>query len=147
MERTWDGLPISPTPPYGAAVVVWCRAGTVRFLLLRRAHLDHAGARDWAWGPPAGARLPDEDVLACARRELSEETGLTATELRAAPADPNWAVFHLELRAPRAVRLSAEHDAFLWASSAEVTRLVWPERVRQPLLALAREVACRDADQ
>lgn len=79
MEETWDGLPVSPEPPYGAAVLVWARTPTgPLFLLLHRAHLESPDARDWAGGPPAGARLPGEEIAACAQRELREETCLEA---------------------------------------------------------------------
>lgn len=35
-----------------------------------------------AWGLPGGALEPEEDIVSCARRELAEETGLTAGPLR-----------------------------------------------------------------
>jgi hypothetical protein len=77
--RTWDGEPIAPDPPFGAAIVVFrendAAGGLLQFLLLHRVPrgTDDDGA--WAWGPPAGARHPGEPLLACATRELREETG------------------------------------------------------------------------
>ena len=44
-------------------------------LLQRRSDFDF-------WGLPGGALEIDEDIETCARRELAEETGLTAGELR-----------------------------------------------------------------
>lgn len=46
-----------------------------RVLLQRRTDFDF-------WGLPGGALEIDEDIETCARRELAEETGLTAGELR-----------------------------------------------------------------
>ena len=135
-------MPISPTPPYGAAIIVWCHtpAGT-RFLLLHRAHLEAPAAREWGWGPPAGARLPDEGIEDCARRELEEETGLSAEILSTPYGATDWPVYGLEVSAPCPIRLSEEHDRLLWASVDEVRELVWPERVQAPLVHLAAAVA------
>jgi hypothetical protein len=78
MRTTWDGLPISHEPPYGATVVVYRDRGRApEVLLLHRAHHgpDHAG--DWTWTPPTGSRLPDEPIDQCARRELPDWRRLT----------------------------------------------------------------------
>lgn len=56
-----------------ASVLLYDEAG--RILLQRRTDFD------W-WGIPGGALELDEDIRACARRELFEETGLTAGELQ-----------------------------------------------------------------
>ena len=77
LRTTWDGLPISEEPPFGATVVVYRHNGArLEILLLHRAHHGPDYVGDWAWTPPAGSRLPDEPIEACARRELLEETGL-----------------------------------------------------------------------
>jgi ADP-ribose pyrophosphatase YjhB (NUDIX family) len=55
-----------------ASIVLYDEAG--RILLQRRTDFD------W-WGIPGGALELDEDILACAHRELLEETGLTAADL------------------------------------------------------------------
>ena len=128
-------------PPFGAAVVVWARtAEGPRFLLLHRAHLEDPAASDWAWGPPAGARLPGEAIDACAARELLEEAGLQGALQLTAHGQAHWPVYVLRLDAPRAVRLSDEHDAFRWADAATVRALVWPDNVQAPILALAAEL-------
>jgi 8-oxo-dGTP pyrophosphatase MutT (NUDIX family) len=58
-----------PPPPRAAGAVVFRRAeGGVRLLLLR-AYRN--------WGFPKGVVEPGEDPIACARREVREETGLT----------------------------------------------------------------------
>lgn len=76
---TWDGLARADTPPFGATVMVHARtADGLAILLLRRSQIAHEHA-DWAWTPPAGARLPDEPIHICAARELEEETGMWAS--------------------------------------------------------------------
>ena len=50
---------------------------------------------------------------------------------------PDWFVYTLRLPGPAPIPLSEEHDRFLWAAAHEVAALVWGERVRAPLLAVA----------
>lgn len=57
---------------YGC-VVAWDDQG--RILMQRRTDFDR-------WGLPGGILEPGETILACTRRELLEETGLTAGHLR-----------------------------------------------------------------
>jgi 8-oxo-dGTP pyrophosphatase MutT (NUDIX family) len=113
---TWDGQPISPDPPHGAAIVVYRRTPDgLAFLMLHRAHQgpDHEG--DWAWGCPSGARHPGEPVDDCAVRELLEESGLT---LECVAVDvvgqENWPCYLAEAPAGAEVVLSAEHDRYEW---------------------------------
>lgn len=60
-----------------------------RILLQRRTDFD------W-WGIPGGALELDEGILACARRELVEETGLTAVDLQLVGVytDPRYEVVY-----------------------------------------------------
>lgn len=70
--------------PGAAAVVPVDEQG--RVVLLRQ--LRYAAGRATLWEIPAGKRGPGEAPEACARRELEEETGLTARELT--PLVPIW---------------------------------------------------------
>src|SRR5215469_18151217 len=93
---TWDGLPVAPDEPYGAAVVVR-RPGPspdrAEYLVLHRAHRGPGYEGDWAWTPPSGSRQPGESVLPGAIRELAEETGFMAApaDLRALDLSGPWA--------------------------------------------------------
>jgi 8-oxo-dGTP pyrophosphatase MutT (NUDIX family) len=137
--RTWDGLPISPVPPYGATIVVY-RAGPagLELLLLHRAHEGTEYEGDWAWTPPAGSRLPDEPIEACARRELLEEAGLdvelTATEC----GTDTWPVFVVEVPRDTEVTLDAEHDRFEWVPCPVALERCRPDRVLLPLQSAVR---------
>jgi 8-oxo-dGTP pyrophosphatase MutT (NUDIX family) len=99
---TWDGEPVSRERPHGATIVVaaHCPAGW-RYLLLHRGHRGRDFDGDWAWTPPAGSRKPGEDVLACAARELHEETGLTAKPRTVRTGDTDWSVFAVEVPSAR----------------------------------------------
>lgn len=119
-ERTYDGKPISKTPPFGAAVIIYKLTRNERlYLVLHRAHQGTDYEGDWAWGPPAGARFPGESIDQCAKRELLEETGLelqlTATDL----GNEDWPVYVAEAQADCKITLSAEHDRFEWLAAAE----------------------------
>ena len=82
-----------------------------RFLLLRRAQVAaDPGAREWLWGPPAGARLPGEDIAACA---LREGAGLEGPVSPGPHGTPDWFVYTLRLPGPAPIPLSEEHDRFL----------------------------------
>ncbi|HET7580144.1 MAG TPA: NUDIX domain-containing protein [Bacillales bacterium] len=139
MEATWDGLPISKEKPYGTAIVVFKRiADEILFLILHRGHVggeNYDG--DWAWGPPAGARLPGEPVEACMKRELAEETGL---ELKAAltdAGDENWYVYYAEAPPGAKVSLSEEHDQFEWLPSEKAGARCLPAFVGNQILHVA----------
>lgn len=132
LNRTWDGHPITPTPPYGAMIVVYRMTDgePPQFLLLHRAHhgADYVGP--WAWGPPSGARYPDEDIDRCAERELFEETGI---EGHLCPVDGvvgDWPCYVLEARPDVRPRLSPEHDRFRWLTYEEAMAHIEPQVVR-----------------
>jgi 8-oxo-dGTP pyrophosphatase MutT (NUDIX family)/diadenosine tetraphosphate (Ap4A) HIT family hydrolase len=146
MRTTWDGLPISQEPPFGATVVVYRnRGGTLEVLLLHRAHRGPDYAGDWAWTPPAGSRLPDEPIDQCARRELREETGLdlplTFTECGTA----EWPHYLASVPPDAAVVLDAEHDRFEWVLVDNAPARCLPELTRLPLEAIIQRI-CNPAD-
>ena len=135
MKTTWDGLPVSKEMPYGASVVVWReRDGKREWLVLHRAHHRPEYAGEWAWTPPSGARLPDEEIDACARRELLEETGL---ELECVPTGlrEDWAIYVAEAPLDAQVVLDAEHDRHEWLSLEDAVLRCLPEQVAATVAA------------
>ncbi len=115
LVTTWDGLPVSPEPPFGASIVVYRRRqGQTEILLLHRAHHGAAYEGDWAWTTPAGSRLPQEDIEVCARRELREETGLDRPLQTPDIGGDEWAAYAVEVDARVTITLDAEHDRYEW---------------------------------
>ena len=125
------------------------RGRRVEFLLLRRA----PGRRvmPGVWQPVTGKRHARESMLAAARREVREETGLAPRRwwaLETMTLYPDVAsdtivalpLFAAEVAARAAVRLSREHDASRWVSAAEAARRVLWESQRRGLEAVRREV-------
>jgi len=125
------------------------RGRRVEFLLLRRA----PGRRvmPGVWQPVTGKRHTRESMLAAARREVREETGLAPRRwwaLETMTLYPDVAsdtivalpLFAAEIAARAAVRLSREHDASRWVSAAEAARRVLWESQRRGLEAVRREV-------
>jgi 8-oxo-dGTP pyrophosphatase MutT (NUDIX family) len=143
-ETTWDGLPVSREKPYGATVAVWRTAQRGRqWLILHRGHHGPDYVGDWAWTPPAGARLPGESIEHCAGRELVEETGLEL-EVRVTPVgSAEWRVFVAEAPADATVQLDDEHDAFDWLGVHEASARCLPRAVADALVAVS---AWLDAD-
>ena len=137
---TWDGLFISEEPPHGATVIVFRRDGAedVEFLLLHRRRTGPDG--NWDWGPPAGARMPGEDVEGCARRELDAATGLRLP-LHEVAADPEWASYWAEARADVDIALSGDHDRYEWVPLDEALRRCQPPIVAEQFQMLAGAVA------
>ena len=103
-------------------------------LLYRRTHgalevlLTHPGGPLWknkdagAWSLPKGEPAPDEDPLACACRELEEETGVVAT-------GPFIDLGEVRQKAGKAVRAwAAEQDADPGAMRSNTFTLEWPPR-------------------
>lgn len=123
-SKTWDGRDVSPDPPFGASVIVyrWSDRG-LAYLIPHKAHpwLDEG---DWAWGPPAGARLPGEPIVQCAKRELIEETGEALPFSRTNFGTDEWLVFVGEWPADTSVTLSDEHDDFRWSPVHEVAEVI-----------------------
>ena len=136
---TWDGLPISPDPPFGTLNIVYRRGEDgIEFLILHRAYEGPTYAGDWAWTPPAGARLPNEPVDACARRELLEETGLTLPLHFTGYGMDNWAIYYAEAVGDQQVTLDAEHDRFEWVTLEESLARCLPAVVGEGIASVAR---------
>lgn len=134
------GRPVSDRRPEGAAVVVFRRGrGQVEYLLLHRASWGRAFDGDWAWGSPGGHRDVGEDPLACAERELFEETGLALTCRPVRVGDGRIAYFVAEAPVRAQVTLSDEHDALRWADRESVIGSCLPRWVAEDF---ARIAAC-----
>jgi ADP-ribose pyrophosphatase YjhB (NUDIX family) len=129
---------ISEEPPHGVTVIVLRRGEDgVEYLLL---HRTQAGDGDWAWGPPAGVRLPGEDVDACAGRELDDDIGLRLA-VRPIPHDLHWAAYWAEAPEDTEIRLSSEHDHYAWVALDEAIRRCQPQIVAEQFEVLAQAAA------
>ncbi|HET9897461.1 MAG TPA: NUDIX domain-containing protein [Streptosporangiaceae bacterium] len=115
---TWDGEPVSRDRPHGATIIVASRSPSGwRYVLLHRAHHGPAWDGDWAWTPPAGSRKPGEPILACAIRELHEESGLEADPAPVRIDGTDWALFALEVPWETQIAVDGtEHDRFEWVT-------------------------------
>lgn len=133
------GERITPTPPYGATVIVYRRVGVrSEYLLLHRTHNGPSFDGEWAWTPPSGSRLPDEDFDGCAARELFEETGLRLMLQSTNTEGGSWLVYSAEAPETAAIRLSPEHDRFVWLPLDHAVELVTPAAPRTQLERVAR---------
>jgi len=131
---TWDGLPVAPEPPFACAVHVWRAAATgSEWLLLHRAHAEDEV--EWAWTPPAGARLPGERAEDCARRELREEAGLDTEPRLVGGGECAW--FVAQAPAGWEPLLDDEHDAHAWLPLEEACARCAPAVVADGLRAAA----------
>ncbi len=141
-QFTWDGLPVAPDEPHGAAIVVRRPApgGKQEYLVLHRAHRGPAYDGDWAWTPPSGSRLPGEPILPSALRELAEESGLLAARLRPVDLRGAWAVFAVDVPAGAEARVDAEHDRLEWVSLTEALARCRPDAVAAGLRQAAQTV-------
>jgi 8-oxo-dGTP pyrophosphatase MutT (NUDIX family) len=130
-DQTWDVHPISSTPPYGAMIVVYRGSGARRvFLLLHRKHQGPDYEGPWAWGPPSGARYPEEDIDRCAERELLEETGLEGKPRPLQGSGEDWPTYVLEAAHDTQPRLSEEHDRWCWVTAEKAISRIEPQVVR-----------------
>jgi len=111
----WDGLFLSPEPPWGASVIVSRPIADGASLVLLLGRRDGAGLR---WSPPAVTRLPGEDVAACARRALDECAGLALVVQREADVDGEWALFQATAGGSSTVRVGAGFHEHEWVSTA-----------------------------
>ena len=106
------------------------------YLLLRRAAREALYPGLWQF--VTGRVEEGETAHRAALRELREETAAAPARFWVVPAINAFydasadeirpvALFAVELESGAEVRLSAEHDAFLWLPAAEARRkLVWP---------------------
>jgi 8-oxo-dGTP pyrophosphatase MutT (NUDIX family)/RimJ/RimL family protein N-acetyltransferase len=148
LRHTYDGLPIAPDPPHGAAIIVRrvaTNAGSPEYLVLHRAHHGPDYEGDWAWTPPSGSRQPGESVLAAALRELGEETGLIAAgpDLRVLDLSGPWAAFGLDVPAGAMARVDPEHDRLEWLTAADAADRCHPAVVADGV-RLAEQVIAPD---
>lgn len=98
------------------------------YLFLRRSPQSKRFAGQWEI--PGGKADPGETIDQTLKREVSEETGLKIHNLHVAGAaegnTPEACFVHLMMEAvvePGEVRLSDEHDAFVWVTPADALKL------------------------
>ena len=98
-----------PHPAVAADICLFSmREGRLNLLLVLRRHDPFRGQ----WALPGGFLEPDEDLDACARRELWEETGIAAPALR------QFGVFSDPGRDPRERVVSVAYIGMLPAAGA-----------------------------
>ena len=132
------------------------KSGQIRYLLLRRSTRKKPYPGIWQF--ITGNIRKKESSLTAALRELKEETNLEPKGIWVVPHilqffDPsadkihNSPLFTVEVNNRATVRLSAEHDKFLWLGYKEaVKKLVWPSqreglRVTHEYIIRGQEVA------
>lgn len=119
--------------------VAACYVETGEKLLLLRLAADRSEAG--RWGVPAGKLEQGETPRQAAVRELYEETGISVAKNQAQALGSLYMqkphinyvyhLFQIHLKTAPEVRLSAEHDTYLWASKEDLER--------QPLMAGAED--------
>lgn len=122
------------TPCVGISVTVVRRGKDhPEILFLRRSGGRFAGQ----WWPVTGTREPGEDPVACALRELSEETALFPAGLYETGFRPpieggrgHLRVFVATVDAGAPVRLNWEHDDLQWCSLDEARARVPDPSIR-----------------
>lgn len=139
--KTWDGQPVSQEPPHGASVIVYRQKdGAYEFLVLHRAHSGPDYEGEWAWTPPAGARLPGEAIEECAARELKEEAGLSVAATLTSFGSESWYVYVAKAASGALVELDAEHDRFEWLPAEIAAARCLPDMVGDSVQAVARDL-------
>ena len=114
----------------------------IEILLLHRAHRGPDYAGDWAWTPPAGARLPGESIEQCVERELKEEAGLSAAVSLTEHGPPDWPYYIAEVENSVEVVLEDdEHDMYDWVSLSEATKRCRPDIVSEAVRKVGEDIA------
>jgi aminoglycoside 6'-N-acetyltransferase len=118
--------PIAIDDPTASGVVVRRPAESGwEYLVLHRAHEGPTG--DWAWTVPAGRRHRSEPVLAGARRELAEETGIGDGQPWAVDLSGWWAIWALTVPPDVSVDLvDAEHGRYEWLPVNQAAERIGP---------------------
>jgi len=113
-----------------------------RFLLVRRSTNNSSSVGLWEW--PGGKLEPGEDFAAGLHREVAEETGLTIELTGLAGTTsfemPKVNVVLLCMNARLVsgdVRVSAEHDAFVWVPLADIPRYEYSPGISEWMLETA----------
>ncbi len=105
-----------------AGLLVYRRAGSLQFLLAHPGGPFWTRRDDGAWSIPKGLVDPDEDVLAAARREFREETGLDVQ-------GPFTALTPLRQKSGKTVHAwMVEADPDLDAFTSNLFEMEWPPR-------------------
>ena len=122
--------------PFRLAVKAVILDAAGRCLLVRRSPVNRNFVGKWEW--PGGKVDQGEDFASAVLREVTEETGLQIeiTGLAGAMAFEMPAVhvvvLSMEARVTGGdIRLSEEHDAFVWVPLAELARRDLTEHVRK----------------
>ena len=114
--------------PFGIAPRALARDAEGRYLFLRRSGISRHYAGKWE--PPGGKMDAGETVDVTLEREVAEETGLQIRDLRVVGAcegeteQARFVALMMEaLAEPGEVKLSEEHDAFVWVTPSDAARL------------------------
>jgi|GEM_PF-856348 len=133
-EKSLEALPLREA---GGFVLYKREGDALSFLLLRSARWDE-------WGLAKGHRDPeDEDILACAQRELGEETGLGDVLIHSGfrcvleyqpegiiPAYLKRVTYFLARLEQGSVRLSDEHSGLEWMPLDQALEALKHENLR-----------------
>lgn len=139
--------PPLPPPLRHITTLVYAFDRADRLCLLRRRKAPNLGL----WSPPGGKVEPDETPLACAVRELAEETGLigdaprlvaVATEYDAVTGEA-WLMFivRVDVR-DGTIRSDGREGEVAWVAPADVAALPAPP-ADASILAVVREAEVR----
>lgn len=136
--------------PFVLSVKAIVRDGEGRCLLLRRSAASKGNPGKWDF--PGGKLDPGERVDEGLCREVAEETGVTISVERVLGAAqsglPDRMVAYLIMEArleSGEVRLSEEHDDFVWVALSELPRMDLAEQFRPFIDAYALAVSAPDS--